>query len=243
MEHSYASEHRFVEQYLLDELPPAVRDEFEEHFFDCRECSAELRLTSEFLATARLELQRPEFATAAASPGAVRAPGAARWVRNALGGWLSWRGPFAGAALAACLLVLVYQNVVTLPRLRSDVARAEAPAVIPVISLVGGNSRGGNVPSANVSGAKSVLLQLDIPTLDGVSTYSCSLYSPDHRLIWSVDVTAEEAKDTVFLRAPLVRAESGTYTLAVQAKNSNGAKVDVVKYQVNLNIGATQSGH
>lgn len=32
-----------VESYLLDELAPALREEFEEHFFECLECAEALR--------------------------------------------------------------------------------------------------------------------------------------------------------------------------------------------------------
>jgi hypothetical protein len=236
MEHSYASEHRFVERYLLDELSAEERDGFEEHFFDCRECAAELTATSDFLDAARVELERPETAAPAPSRSVAGGRGPLRWKP-------AYERVFGAAALAACLLVTIYQNAVTLPRLRGELARADAPAAIPAISLVTGNSRGGNIPSLNLQGAASVLLQVDIPSQDGVSSYTCSLYSPDRRLVWSLDVTAEAAKDTVFLRAPLGSAESGTYTLAVQGKGGPGnAKADVARYSFNLNTGASQPG-
>jgi hypothetical protein len=43
MNHQEATELAAVEKYLLDELSPALRDAFEEHFFGCPECSADLR--------------------------------------------------------------------------------------------------------------------------------------------------------------------------------------------------------
>jgi len=243
MEHSYASEHHLVEQYLLDELSPAARDEFEEHFFDCRECAAELKVTSEFLQLARSELQRQEFAAAQAS--AQTSVGSRAW--SALQDLLQWRPVVAFAVLATCLVVVVYQNSVTLPRLRSEVARLDTPAVLPTISLVGGNSRGGSLPSAKLNGATSIVLQVDIPTQDGISAYTCSLYSPQHRLVWSFQVTAEAAKDTVFLHAPLGgNPESGTYTLAVRGNKapgtSAGPDVDVARYDFNLNTVTSKSG-
>jgi hypothetical protein len=33
-----------VEQYLLDELSSALRDQFEDHFFGCPECAEALRV-------------------------------------------------------------------------------------------------------------------------------------------------------------------------------------------------------
>ena len=32
-----------AERYILDDLEPAERDAFEEHFFDCTECTADVR--------------------------------------------------------------------------------------------------------------------------------------------------------------------------------------------------------
>jgi hypothetical protein len=233
MEHSYASEHHLVEQYLLEELSPDVRDEFEQHFFDCQECAAELRMTSEFLQAARAELQRPE-AEPATEP------------RYSLRNLLQWRPMFALPALAACLLVLVYQNSVTVPRLRSEVARADSPAVLPSLSLVSGNSRGGNLPSVNTNGAGWILLQVDIPLQEGASGYICSLYSPRHELLWSVPVSAEAAKDTVSLRAPLGDAVSGTYSLVVRAAGSQGGTAapatELANYSFTVNVGAANSG-
>ena len=236
MEHPYASEHHLVEQYLLEELSPDVRDEFEEHFFDCQECAAELRMTSEFLQAARTELQR---AGAEAVP-QVTEP------RFSLRNLLQWRPVFAVAAFAACLFVMVYQNAVTLPRLRTEVARVDSPAVLPSLSLVGGNSRGGSPPSVNTNGAGWILLQVDIPMQEGVSGYTCSLYSPRHELLWSVPVSAEAAKDTVSLRAPLGGAASGTYLLVVRAGGSQGSATtqatDLASYSFTVNAGDANSG-
>lgn len=236
MEHSYASEHHLVEQYLLEELSPEVRDEFEQHFFDCRECAAELRMTSEFLQAARTELQQAQ-----AEP--VKQPMRPRFsLRNLL----QWRPVFALPALAACLLVLVYQNSVTVPRLRNEVARVDSPAVLPSLSLVGGNSRGGNLPSVNTNGAGWILLQVDIPMQEGASGYTCSLYSPQHELLWSVPVSAEAAKDTVSLRAPLGAATAGTYSLVVRAAGPQGGVAapasELASYSFTVNAGVANSG-
>ena len=236
MEHAYASEHRLVEQYLLEELSPDVRDEFEQHFFDCRECAAELRMTSEFLQAARTELLRSvaETVSQAMEP------------RFSLRNLLQWRPVFAVAAFAACLLVVVYQNAITLPRLRNEVARVDSPAVLPSLSLVGGNSRGGGLPSVNTNGAGWILLQVDIPMQEGAWGYTCALYSPQHDLLWSVPVSAEAAKDTVSLHAPLGDAASGTYSLVVRAGASQGGvaapAAELASYSFTVNAGAPNSG-
>ncbi len=38
MDHNQVTQLMAVEKYLLGELTPTARDEFEEHVFDCQEC-------------------------------------------------------------------------------------------------------------------------------------------------------------------------------------------------------------
>jgi hypothetical protein len=166
--------------------------------------------------------------------------------RFSLRNLLQWRPVFAVAAFAACLLVVVYQNAITLPRLRNEVARVDSPAVLPSLSLVGGNSRGGSLPSVNTNGAGWILLQVDIPMQEGAWGYTCALYSPQHDLLWSVPVSAEAAKDTVSLHAPLGDAASGTYSLVVRAGASQGGvaapAAELASYSFTVNAGAANSG-
>jgi anti-sigma factor RsiW len=53
MEHDDAIRFQAAERYVAGELPPAERDAFEEHFFDCRECAEEVRWEQIFAANAR----------------------------------------------------------------------------------------------------------------------------------------------------------------------------------------------
>src|ERR1700739_2666781 len=99
MDHPEATRLLAVEKYLLDEMPPELRDEFEEHFFGCPECAADLRATEAFLGAAKQELK--------AAP--LRKPAAAE--KKSPFGFL-WKPVFALPAFALLLLVIAYQNIV-----------------------------------------------------------------------------------------------------------------------------------
>src|SRR5579862_3648061 len=202
MNHEEAARLSLVEKYLLDELPPELRDEFEEHYFDCQNCADDVRATAAFLDIAKHELKNfpREGSSTAKKP------------------WLAWvwTPAFAVPALAACLLVIVYQNAVIFPRFRSALAEIRSPEILPTISLVGGNSRGGVTPSVTVQNARPFLLVFDIPAQDRFSSYSCVLYSPSGSLAWRLQVSAEAAKDTVTIRVPATRETSGSYTLVIE---------------------------
>ena len=49
MSHDEAIQMLATERYLLDEFDLKLREEFEEHVFDCRECTLDLRAGVMFL--------------------------------------------------------------------------------------------------------------------------------------------------------------------------------------------------
>jgi len=227
MEHHHIAEQHLVEQYLLNELPAERVDEFEEHLFDCQACAADVKATAAFMAVARQELAKPEARVVS-----IAEP-SSRW-RDLF----SWKQAVPMYALAAALLVMLYQNVVVYPKLRTEVATLEAPEVLAQVSLVGGNSRGGgDVPSATVGERQSVELLVDVPTQDRFSGYTCLLYSPGGELISTIQLSAQQTKDTVHIRVPAVKRADGMYSLLVRGNDSTSAAVDLAQYHFELKPG------
>jgi hypothetical protein len=214
MNHQQATQLTAVEKYLLDELHPELRDEFEEHFFDCQECATDLRATGGFIDAAKREFR--------VNP--VRKPAPTAGSKSRLLSF--WPSALVWSALAASLLVIAYQNVVVYPRFKTEIAELKAPEILPQVSLVGGNSRGGQIPGASVGFGKAFLLLVDIPTEDRFSSYSCLLYSPSGSLVWRVEVSPQQAKDTVSIRVPSAGQGAGKYTLTVQGMMA-GSAVDL----------------
>ncbi len=56
MDHTAVVRQKMTERYLLDELDPEVRDEFEEHYFDCPECALDIRAGAQFVAHSKTVL-------------------------------------------------------------------------------------------------------------------------------------------------------------------------------------------
>jgi hypothetical protein len=222
MDHRQATELTAVEKYLLEELTPEVRDEFEEHFFDCQECATDLRATAAFMDAAKKEFK--------ANP--VPKPSGDAKKKSFLAPF--WPSALVWSALAASLLVIAYQNMVVYPRFRTEIAELKAPEILPAISLVGGNSRGGQTPSIATGASQPFLLSLDIPTQDRFSSYTCLLYSPSGTLVWRVEVSVQAARDMVSIRVPSAERLPGEYTLTVQG-NLNGTSADLAHYRFALN--------
>jgi hypothetical protein len=224
MEHQEVVERHLVEQYLLREMPSQSVEAFEEHVFNCQECAADLKATAAFLQTARIELEKPTV-KAAVHPPVER------------GRVLSWKRMAPFYALAASLLVILYQNAVVYPRLTSEVARLRAPEVMATVSLVGGNSRGGGLPSVATREGQSVQLLVDVPTQDRFLSYYCQVYSPSQELLATVQVSALEAKDTVHIRIPAVKRVEGIYSLQIQGNSVSNAGVRLAQYSFVLKFG------
>jgi hypothetical protein len=221
MDHHQATQLTAVEKYLLDELTPELRDDFEEHFFDCQECATDLRATAGFIDAAKKEFK----VNPAKKPGPI-AKSKSRLLS-------SWPTALVWSALAASLLVIAYQNVVVYPRFKSEISELKAPEILPAVSLVGGNSRGGQIPAAAVELDQPFLLMVDIPAEDRFSSYTCLLYSPSGALSWRVDISPQMAKDTVSIRVPSAGRGAGEYTLTVQG-NMAGSAVNLAHYRFNL---------
>jgi hypothetical protein len=225
MDHHQAIQLTAVEKYVLDELTPQVRDEFEEHFFDCEECATDLRATTGFMDAAKREFKLHPV------------PKQAVLERNKSRFALPWPS-LAWSALAASLLLIAYQNMFVFPHFKTEIAALSAPEILPSLSLVGGNSRGGQEPAVTVGATQPFLLLLDIPTQDRFVSYTCLLYSPSGSLSWRVDVSPQSAKDTVSIRVPPAGRQAGEYTLSVQGNTDRGlpgTAVDLARYRFSLN--------
>jgi anti-sigma factor RsiW len=112
MDHEVVVRQKMTERYLLNELDPQAREEFEEHFFDCQDCALDVRAGDLFIEQSKVVLAE-HFEPASAGlhvpvPAYVK-PGWTPWMR-----WL--RPALVVPVMAVLLTVVAYQNLVTLPQ-------------------------------------------------------------------------------------------------------------------------------
>jgi len=228
MDHTEAVEQYAVEKYLLEELSPEARAAFEEHYFGCEECATDLRAAAVFIAQARKELARPTLvAVADAKPN-----------RKIFSFPSLLRPAFAVPAMAAMLLVIGFQNIVTFPHLEQQVAQASQPRILPSVTLVDGQSRGAEIRTVVAKPHESFLLSVDIPADNRYSRYLCSLYSPSGKMVWQLQIPPSQVTDTVPIQVPADTTDAGENTLLIQGvtSGSQSAPVDIVRYRFLLQI-------
>ena len=208
MDHNEALQCQACEKYLLGELSPAERDAFEEHYFSCAECAIQLRSAADFLGASREIL--------AANPVQQNKPDAAPAPRR----WFSWfmQPAFAVPALALLLLVIGYQNFVTIPGYK----QAAAPRVLPMHSLITANTLGDESLHFIVPADQPFGLYVDAPYDPAYSTYLLTLLAPSSAATPLRSLNAAEAQKTQIIAINPGR-QAGKYTIVVSGLASSTA--------------------
>jgi hypothetical protein len=212
MDHNEALKSQACEKYLLGELSPALRDAYEEHYFSCSECALELRSAAEFFGASREIFAQTPAASSAQPP-----------IRTS--GWFAWLKPsFAIPAFAVLLLFIGYQNFVTLPEYK----QAAAPRVLPMHSLITGNTRGNEGLVFSATPNEPIGLYLDIPTDAAYSSYLLRLEDPTGKSSLLQSVTSEEAQKTqVVIVNP--GSQVGKYTVVISGVATAGRTASSVQ--------------
>jgi hypothetical protein len=235
MDHQEAIRLSVVEKYLLNELSPLERDDYEEHFFGCQDCATDVRITAQFLDAARRELGRDRG----------EAPVVQRVRKSLLASLLEslWRPAFLALALGLLLIVVVYQNALVFQHLTRSLAQWRQPALLSAVSLIDANSRAGGHLSVSGSSSQPVLLSVDIPAQERFVSYICELTSAAGAVMWRVPVSSREARDTVSIEVPAGTLPSGDYTLVVKgliaplsSDSGMAARIDVARYPFALQV-------
>ena len=224
MTHDEVIREQAVERYLLGELSEEARAQFEEHYFECPICAADLTAGTQLVDGLRSE------SNYAAHP--------ARNLQAVPKRTFSfWTRPWLVPALAASLLVIAYQNVLQVPHLRKQAAVAQAPAIASNVILANIDARGASTPSVIAPAHGSFLLSVDIPSRPDYTSYICALYNASGRQLWQLPITAQQAENTVSLVVPTDKAAPDTNELRVLGTPSGGgAAVEVGRYRFDLQI-------
>src|SRR6202166_5106760 len=184
MDHDMVVRQKMTERYLLEELEPAARDEFEEHFFDCKECALDVRAGALFVEQSKVVLAEKAEPVAARLPATASVPAMARW--------LTWFRPAVVVPVMVMLLAVIgYQNLVIYPQLQQAF---NSPQVLPWASVNVG-TYGSEGPVITTRRGEGFLLFVRIPPESGYSHYTAELYNPAGKLEWSLTIAAASGKD------------------------------------------------
>jgi hypothetical protein len=178
MDHKEAVELQLAVKYVLGELAPVQRDEYEDHYMDCPECAKDVYAAAALTDTSR-EVFRQEGRSEAPAPDRRSVRGRAR------GGWFAaWLRPVVAAPVfAALLIVIAYQNVITIPQAKQEAARGAGQVFTSVFSLQMANTRGGEEVKIRVHPNESFGLKFDFTPAKALDSYLCQLQDESGRVL------------------------------------------------------------
>lgn len=221
MDHDVVVRQKMTERYLLNELESGTRDEFEEHFFGCPECALDVRVGAAFVDQTKTILSE----AAPISPSQI-APAPPRQ------GWLFWLRPaFTLPVLAALLMVVGYQNLVTVPHMK----QALSAQVLPWAGINIG-TYGDTGPEITTPRGQGFLLLLRIPPQAGYSRYTAELHNPSSQTEWSVTIPASASQERWPVTVPGADRQPGTYSVVVRGITASGESVEVGRGSFEVHI-------
>ena len=222
MNHSDAVRLMASEKYLLEELEPELREDFEDHMFGCQECALDVRSGMALVQHSKVVLGTPEPVLMP-----KRNPVFAAEPKRSWFGWL--RPSLAAPVLAVLLAVMGYQNFVTVPKLEQA---ANQPQLLPWETI---NVRTRGIPPIQIAGqpGKGFSLFVNIPQDKKYSSYTAHLYNPSGKLEWSTTALTDGMK---LIQIPGANREQGIYKLSIQGVTATGESSELGPFPIEFRI-------
>jgi hypothetical protein len=211
MDHQEAIRLQAAEKYLLGELVPELREQFEEHYFDCQECAGGLRDLGAFVTASRLVLKEDVPAQIAPQLAGAERPSWFRWLR----------APVAVPAITILGAILVFQNVYIIPSLRRQAATGSFALVYESSYRLQGVTRGGNVSRVTLGPGESFALEFDFTPTRTFRSYSGKLVDSAGASVVTFGLTSEQDNKELHLVIPSGKVHPGNYELIVSGENGN----------------------
>jgi hypothetical protein len=233
MEHNEAIQISAAEKYVLRELSDDQRDAYEEHFFDCSQCAADIKAAMIF-ADASREIFADDLNRPVSEIDQLHGRPQSRWLH-----WLpSLRPAFALPAFAALAFVLLIGYYFMFSATRTtEIAAVSGQFAGPdtlqsSVHLLPEQRRGSaDLPVVKVRPAERFTLDFDFIPSQKFDSYRGELQDAAGRLVLPVTLVGDMAMREVNVVVPGGLVHPGKYTLAFAgvsaAPSASSAKLPV----------------
>jgi hypothetical protein len=199
---------------VLGELSQVQRDEYEEHYFDCAECAVDIKALATFADTTR-EVLRQE-----------RANQFAKELVPARGGWLRWLQPVVAVpAVAALLLIVAYQNTVTIPQAKQGASGGVAQILFNSHALRGVNTAGEEGRTLAIRPDEAFFLNFDFVPTRSFDNYIAQVEAPDGHVLFRSKIAGGNANQEAHLPVGAGMLRPGRYVLAFYGDPDRSGKI------------------
>ncbi len=226
MDHTEAVRSSAAERYTLGDLPVAQVEEFERHFFECPQCSEELRALAILAENTRAVFaEQPE--PFVQQPAPVVAPQRTPLVVEKARAW--WKQPWMIPAFAA-IAVAVFAGTENLQMRRQLLQMNQVGQVseFPLFAV----ARGVETPVTPHANDAFFVVYLD-ENWDG-QAQSAVLQDEAGKGEARTFPIMDQGKATLDIRIPVHALKEGRYILSVRGKNASGAEGELARYPFTL---------
>ena len=218
-----------AEKYVLGEMTDELRDQFEEHYFDCAECALDVEAAAAFI-TASKEVFAAEPATAP-----IRLPIPANRESKQARNWSGWPKPLiAIPALAALVAMTVYEGYKLRTRVPDAVTTSSDLVASADFGLRGGDRVQSESTVVRVRRGDSIGLHFDFTPSQTFKAYLGEVQDETGRVLLQVAIPAERINKEVKFVVPAGRLHTGNFVLQVYGEAA--AKSAVAKYAFSVEI-------
>jgi hypothetical protein len=221
MQHDHALRTHAAERYLLGEMPADERALYEEHFFSCAECEAELAAAAVFVDNARAVLRE---ATQGARADIRNAPPEPPWWRRLFVAPPPALVPALGGALAVLIAIAGYQQLRVIPDLRERLTADETLSAVPTVALRSASR--GSSPVVTVRAAdRFAVIQADVIPERKIDRYAVFLTTAHGGAQWRTSIPAPEPGIPATILLPVRELAAGDYALVFEDAEQDGREV------------------
>jgi hypothetical protein len=214
MDHREAQKSQAVERYILNEMSDDERDRFEEHYFDCRDCGADVLALESMMANGRAIAHEEPIANQQSidKEKVIPFPPRRSWA------WIS---------VAAAAVLVVIAGVLVPSRQKPSME------FVTAATFITGESRGPGAPPIELrAGVSNNLLVVVTSPEWKFPKYEFQLRKTDGKVDLTARMTAEQAKDQVTLLPRSLPA--GSYILAIHGVRTDGNRPVIATYEVRV---------
>lgn len=230
MEHQQAKEMHAAEKYVLGELPGELREQFEEHYFDCAECALDVRATAAFVAASK-EIFQEQIEAEPAKALKGRAAPASHWAK--------WLKPLIAIPALAALVVMFGYEARQIGKKVPDSGAEQSLVASAEFGLRGGDREANESVTVRVHSGEAFGLHFDFIPSQKFEKYVGEVQDQAGRALMKLAIPAERInKEVKFVVAP-GRLVPGNYDLVIYgngAEQGQETKVAVAKFAFAVEI-------
>lgn len=224
MDHNLAARTQAPARYLLGELSLPEREDFEEHFFTCRECAEELRTGAMFAANARAVFRdranRPTVIPVAPQPDARFWA----WLRPSF-------QPALIAAFAIALVAVMVSDRRVISNLRNEVAQSGVEIANPTY-VIHAAARGIDESITVSKSVSSFNVTFDLPPVDPADKNVALVAQIDDSAGKTRSIIQLPSGEFANLRLPVSKYPAGSYRIVLRHASPDAKEVNRYRFSL-----------